>query len=180
MTGAGGLPRQPHSPPVGRARRKRARAASPFQPEPRHRRPLARIRHRRSARHRFAGSCTERHSSVCFTLPRTTVFGPSIRKTFTIPTSAARKIFWAASKRAGVEQFVYTSTVATIAVDRPLAAQRVHRRQARRNDRRLQALQVDGRTRGLERREGRLASDRGRCPRHRSARGTGNPRQPES
>jgi nucleoside-diphosphate-sugar epimerase len=55
-----------------------------------------------------------------------------------------------AAKRAGVERFIYTSTVATIAVDRPECP-------ARRNDRTLQTLEMDGRARSAKRREGRFA-----------------------
>ena len=108
---------------------------------------------------------------------RLSPLGQRFARTFTIPTSAARKIFSAAAKRAGVEQFIYTSTVATIAVDRPAPPNET-------TDAKLEEMIGHyKRSKWMAEREALNAAKKAcrsslRCPPRRSARGTGSPRPP--
>jgi len=87
----------------------------------------------------FAGPGDGRSSAGCITLRRITGCGPRERRIFTIRTLAGPRICWRRPKRAGVEQLIYTSTVATIAVEPAGTAERIYRRETARDGGALQA-----------------------------------------
>src|SRR5579885_1185263 len=104
--GCGRVSWEPRGAAACGARRNGSRAAAGFEQQPRHCRSAARIRDGRSSRPGIAGARRAR-CAAHFPCGR----GLSV--------VGGTKNLLEASRKAGTELFVYTSTVATIAVDRP-------------------------------------------------------------